>query len=121
MSQYTVDHVGRMRQIKAALDQSGEAADAVQQKENMLEELLDIVDNIDYARGDIRLCMMQLSLIYATNPVSFSCSYIYTYVYAACSMQQKVAKAALTSAGQRLKGSCMIRNFWSSCPVWSNN
>ena len=51
MSQYTVDHVGRMRQIKAALDQSGEAADAVQQKENMLEELLDIVDNIDYARG----------------------------------------------------------------------
>lgn len=50
MSQYTVDHVGRMRQIKAALDQSAEAADAVQQKENMLEELLDIVDNIDYAR-----------------------------------------------------------------------
>ena len=55
MAQYTVDHVGRMRQIKAALDQSGEAADAVQQKEHLLEELLDIVDNIDYARGDAKL------------------------------------------------------------------
>ena len=53
MAQYTVDHVARMKQLKSALDQSDEAADAVQQKENMLEELLDIVDNIDYAQGSI--------------------------------------------------------------------
>jgi len=51
MAQYTVDHVGRMKQIKATLDQPDETADAVQKKQDMLEELLDIVDNIDYARG----------------------------------------------------------------------
>ncbi len=51
MAQYTIDHVGRMRQIKATLDQSSDADDAVQQKEAMLEELMDIVDNIDCARG----------------------------------------------------------------------
>ena len=51
MAQYTVDHVGRMKQIKATLDQPDETADAVHKKQDMLEELLDIVDNIDYARG----------------------------------------------------------------------
>jgi len=51
MAQYTVDHVGRMKQIKATLDQPDETADAIQKKQDMLEELLDIVDNIDYARG----------------------------------------------------------------------
>lgn len=51
MAQYTVDHVGRMKQIKATLDQSDETAEVVQQKQDMLEELMDIVDNIDYARG----------------------------------------------------------------------
>ncbi|DBB04979.1 TPA: hypothetical protein ACH3X3_010256 [Trebouxia sp. C0006] len=50
MAQYTVDHVGRMKHIKATLDQPDETADAVQKKQDMLEELLDIVDNIDYAR-----------------------------------------------------------------------
>ncbi|DBA89950.1 TPA: hypothetical protein ACH3X2_004438 [Trebouxia sp. C0005] len=50
MAQYTVDHVGRMKQIKATLDQPDETADAVHKKQDMLEELLDIVDNIDYAR-----------------------------------------------------------------------
>lgn len=51
MAQYTVDHVGRMKHIKATLDQPHKTADAVQKKQDMLEELLDIVDNIDYARG----------------------------------------------------------------------
>lgn len=51
MAQYTVDHVQRMKHIKAMLDDSSEADDAVQQKQDMLEELMDIVDNIDYARG----------------------------------------------------------------------
>ena len=51
MAQYTVDHVQRMKQIKAMLDDESESGDAVQQKQNMLEELMDIVDNIDYARG----------------------------------------------------------------------
>ena len=58
MAQYTVDHVARMRQLKNALDQSDEDADAVQQKENMLEELLDIVDNIDYARGSFYMLLL---------------------------------------------------------------
>lgn len=51
MSQYTIDHVKRMKQIKATLDSRATDATAVQQKEDMLDELLDIVDNIDYARG----------------------------------------------------------------------
>ncbi len=51
MAQYTVDHVGRMKHIKATLDQPDETVDAIQKKQDMLEELLDIVDNIDYARG----------------------------------------------------------------------
>ena len=52
MSQYTVDHVKRMKQIKASLDSKATDAAAVQQKEDMLDELLDIVDNMDYARGE---------------------------------------------------------------------
>ena len=58
MAQYTVDHVQRMKQIKAMLDDSSELSDAVQQKQMMLEELMDIVDNIDYARGmlDCKCC-----------------------------------------------------------------
>ena len=51
MAQYTVDHVGRMKHIKATLDQPDETGDAIKKKQDMLEELLDIVDNIDYARG----------------------------------------------------------------------
>ena len=51
MAQYTVDHVQRMKQIKVMLDDSSDSGDAVQQKQMMLEELMDIVDNIDYARG----------------------------------------------------------------------
>lgn len=51
MAQYTVDHVQRMKQIKATLDESNDSADIVQQKQDVLEELLEIVDNIDYARG----------------------------------------------------------------------
>ena len=56
MAQYTVDHVGRMKQIKATLDQYDETAEVLQQKQDMLEELMDIVDNIDYARGMSRWC-----------------------------------------------------------------
>lgn len=51
MAQYTVDHVQRMKQIKATLDASNDSADVVQQKQDVLEELLEIVDNIDNARG----------------------------------------------------------------------
>lgn len=51
MSQYTIDHVQRMKQIKASLDSEQADAAAVQQKEVMLDELMDIVDNIDHARG----------------------------------------------------------------------
>lgn len=51
MAQFTVDHVQRMKHIKAMLDDASEADDAVQQKQDMLEELMDIVDNIDNARG----------------------------------------------------------------------
>lgn len=51
MAQYTFDHVGRMRQIKAMLDDSSEAADVVQHKQDVLEELVEIVDNIDFAKG----------------------------------------------------------------------
>lgn len=50
MAQYTFDHVGRMRQIKAMLDDSSEAADVVQHKQDVLEELVEIVDNIDFAK-----------------------------------------------------------------------
>lgn len=51
MAQYTVDYVQRMKQIKATLDESNDSADVVQQKQDVLEELLEIVDNIDNARG----------------------------------------------------------------------
>lgn len=51
MSQFTVDHVQRMKHIKASLDNTEESDDAIQQKQDLLEELMDIVDNIDYARG----------------------------------------------------------------------
>ena len=51
MSQYTIDHVQRMKQIKASLDSQQVDAAALQQKQDMLDELMDIVDNIDYARG----------------------------------------------------------------------
>ena len=51
MAQYTVDYVQRMTQIKATLDESNDSADVVQQKQDVLEELLEIVDNIDNARG----------------------------------------------------------------------
>ena len=54
MAQYTVDHVQRMKHIKAMLDDCTESHDAVQQKQDMLEELMDIVDNIDYARGMVQ-------------------------------------------------------------------
>ncbi|KAL3161427.1 hypothetical protein ABBQ32_010316 [Trebouxia sp. C0010 RCD-2024] len=50
MAQYTVDYVQRMKQIKATLDESNDSADVVQQKQDVLEELLEIVDNIDNAR-----------------------------------------------------------------------
>lgn len=53
MAQYTVDYVQRMKQIKAMLDDSSNSGDVVQQKQHMLEELMDIVDNIDYARGTV--------------------------------------------------------------------
>lgn len=58
MAQYTVDHVQRMKQIKAMLDDSSQSGDAVQQKQNMLEELMDIVDNIDHARGMVEWLMV---------------------------------------------------------------
>lgn len=51
MSQYTIDHVKRMKHIKATLDSTATNEAALQQKQDMLDELLDIVDNIDYARG----------------------------------------------------------------------
>ena len=64
MAQYTVDHVGRMKHIKATLDQPDETADAVQKKQDMLEELLDIVDNIDYARGaSLARCLLLTTFV----------------------------------------------------------
>ena len=51
MSQFTVDHVQRLKQIKASLDTTSDSDNAIQQKQDLLEELMDIVDNIDYARG----------------------------------------------------------------------
>ena len=67
MSQYTVDHVQRMKQIKANLDENTTSEDAVQQKQNMLEELMDIVDNIDNARG--MLLQKQTHLLSAQSPL----------------------------------------------------
>lgn len=52
MAQHTVDHVQRMKQIKAMLDDSSNSGE---QKQHMLEELMDIVDNIDYARGTVEV------------------------------------------------------------------
>lgn len=67
MSQYTIDHVKRMKHIKATLDATAADEKALQQKEDMLEELLEIVDNIDYARGASHFCLHNLRI--------FSCMY----------------------------------------------
>ena len=61
MSQYTIDHVKRMKHIKATLDNNATNQEAVQHKEDMLDELLDIVDNIDYARGQLFANMTRLT------------------------------------------------------------
>ena len=63
MAQYTVDHVQRMKQIKAMLDDSSKSGGAVEQKQNMLEELMDIVDNIDNARGILEYNCCELCMI----------------------------------------------------------
>lgn len=52
---YTMDVVKRMTDIKQVLDKTSgeETEESVAQKEKVLEELVEIVENIDYARGNI--------------------------------------------------------------------
>ena len=53
MKHYTVDISQRMKAIKATLDEhdAEESEELVRKKEALLEELIEIVENIDYARG----------------------------------------------------------------------
>ena len=52
MQHYTVDFTSRMKDINASLDQPADDDAAAQQKGALMDELLDIVDNIDHARGE---------------------------------------------------------------------
>lgn len=82
MAQYTVDHVGRMKHIKATLDQPDETADALQKKQDMLEELLDIVDNIDYARGaPLARCLLLTIFVFYYYAHHMGTASIATYPY----------------------------------------
>ena len=60
MKHYTVDVSERMKAIKHTLDEhdAEESEELVRKKEALLEELIEIVENIDYARGMllIKLC-----------------------------------------------------------------
>ena len=51
VKQYTVDLTERMVKIKNTLDNKEESPESVNEKEALLDELIEIVDNIDYARG----------------------------------------------------------------------
>ena len=52
MQHYTVDFTSRMKDIKASLDQPADDDAAAEQKGALMDELLDIVDDIDHARGE---------------------------------------------------------------------
>ena len=52
MQHYTVDFTSRMKDINASLDQPADDDAAVEQKGALMDELLDIVDDIDHARGE---------------------------------------------------------------------
>ena len=52
MQHYTMDFVKRMQGIKATLDnETAETDEAVHEKEQLLDELMEIVEHIDHARG----------------------------------------------------------------------
>ena len=51
MQDGVVDNTERMKAIKFFLDSQDADAEAVAQKESLLEELTEIVENIDFARG----------------------------------------------------------------------
>ena len=55
MKHYTVDVSKRMKAIKNTLDEDNaeESEVLVRKKEALLEELIEIVENIDYARGTL--------------------------------------------------------------------
>ena len=57
LKQYMQDFAVRMRDIKAALDETSTAPATLEEKEAMLEELMDITCSIDHARGMFRACM----------------------------------------------------------------
>lgn len=64
MQHYTMDFVRQMETIKTALDseEATESEEAVQEKERLLEELMEIVEHIDYARGMLlKKCFTQSS------------------------------------------------------------
>ena len=52
MQHYTVDFTSRMKDINASLNQPADDDAAAQQKGALMDELLDIVDDIDHARGE---------------------------------------------------------------------
>lgn len=67
MAAHMQDHTERMRAIKGRLeggssgggggaDGEGGGAASVEEKEQLLEELVEIVENIDYARRDAQAC-----------------------------------------------------------------
>ena len=51
MEQGVVDNVARMKAIKTFLDSDDTNEEAVAQKAELLDELTEIVENIDFARG----------------------------------------------------------------------
>ena len=60
MQDGVVDNTERMKAIKVFLDSSEGGLEA---KEQLLEELIEIVENIDYARGVQRLLSRPLLLV----------------------------------------------------------
>lgn len=62
LKHYMQDFCERMKEIKDVLDKGEESEEGLEEKENMLEELMDIVSSIDYARDLHKLGGLQTLL-----------------------------------------------------------
>ncbi|KAK9830004.1 hypothetical protein WJX72_009154 [[Myrmecia] bisecta] len=68
MAYYMKDVVERMREIKGGLDKPDDSEGAVEEKEKLLDELVEIVENIDHARDLTKIGGLQTLLALLQNP-----------------------------------------------------